>query len=183
MLVNTAAPTDSTNEKQNQTKEENPVISPDGKHTAYLVQTNQPMISTGLGDALHNQIWLKSNSETDSILLIDSRNSENMEMVLGSINGLKFAPDGDYLYFKSNAWATSDAIHRVNIKTHEESFVTAGNTLDIVINGKFKGYLIVSKHKYYPQGGSYDDFWLLSPDGKEIKNLGDTMPDSEYPIR
>jgi hypothetical protein len=39
--------------------------------------------------------------------------------------------------------------------------------------GKFRGCLIVLKHKYFPEGGSYDWFWLLKPDGEEIAPLGD----------
>ncbi|MEY4590739.1 MAG: hypothetical protein RL497_2815, partial [Pseudomonadota bacterium] len=36
----------------------------------------------------------------------------------------------------------------------------------------YKGYLVVQKHKYFLSGGSYDFYWLVSAEGKEVAAVG-----------
>ena len=55
-----------------------------------------------------------------------------------------------------------------------ERFLTDGNSLEVLQkseDGGYDGYLIVKKHKYFFEGGSYDWYWLLTPDGEEVGPL------------
>jgi hypothetical protein len=35
-------------------------------------------------------------------------------------------------------------------------------------SGNFKGYLLVSRHRYHPEGGSYDEHYLVTPTGAVV---------------
>ncbi len=85
--------------------------------------------------------------------------------------------DGDYIYVEASAWATSPAVHQVNIKTRAERFVVDGGVQSIIRTGPYRGMLLVGRHKYHPgpQFGSYDPVDVVRPDGEVIL----TVPGSE----
>ena len=80
---------------------------------------------------------------------------------------LYLSPDAKNLYFNSAAWATSGAIHSLNIATGAVKFISAGELACVVLSGEYQGDLIVMKHQYFVQGGSHDDLYLVGTDGKE----------------
>ncbi|MFS7186055.1 hypothetical protein AB6848_11340 [Serratia proteamaculans] len=106
--------------------------------------------------------------------------------ITGITNVIYNELSGD-LYFMSDAWATSGAIHKLDKKTwmnvlefssmptqKEVGYITDGNSLYLIRSGKYSGHLIVSKHKYRKAGGSYDPYFLVTIDGKELKEIGET---------
>jgi len=146
------------------------VLSPD-KHFAVFVQAAPgAKISTGLGDAAPNQVWLLDTRTLQTTRLVVSRPSDDMKQVLGGLNSPTFSANGREVYFLSSAWATSDAVHAVDVRTHTVRFVCDGNTLCVIRQGRYQGDLVVNKHKYHPNGGgSYEANWLVSPSGRELK--------------
>ena len=62
---------------------------------------------------------------------------------------------------------TSGAVHVVEVATRRTRFVAAGNSLEVVPSGHYAGCLLVSQHRYWMAGGSYDWTWLLSARGSE----------------
>ena len=82
---------------------------------------------------------------------------------------MQFSPDSKTLYFATSAWATSGAIHAIDVNGKNLRFITAGNEYHVVTHGKYRGDLIVNQHRYHDQGGSYDWDWLFTPQGKQIK--------------
>ena len=38
--------------------------------------------------------------------------------------------------------------------------------------------MAIKKHKYLVAGGSYDSYWLVEADGKEIGKVGDSKDDA-----
>lgn len=78
--------------------------------------------------------------------------------------------DGGYVYQQVCRWVTSGDIIQVRLSDGRRKEVTAGNSLAVIRNGPWRGYLLVSKHKYKlgNQGGSYDATWVVRPDGKEM---------------
>jgi hypothetical protein len=85
-----------------------------------------------------------------------------------------FSPNGRWVYFLSPAWATSTAVHAVDVASGQERFVAPGNSLNVLYRGKYAGHLLVSQHRYFLGSGSYDWFWLIAPDGKEVGPVGET---------
>lgn len=134
------------------------VLSPDGKQVVFVRD---------------DTLWLMDVTGNNAHAIVVSAENEAVKQHLTELNNPRFSLDGHSVYFLSAAWVTSDAVHVVDLATHQQHFVTDGNSLELVPAGKYKGYLIVSKHKYHQGGGSYEDFWLVSPKGKAIKSLGE----------
>ncbi len=139
-----------------------------------LKDTDKPLISTGAGDATNNELWLKYSDGTEE-LLVSSHSAEDIKDVIAFIQNPQFSLDKKKIYFMSAAWATSYSIHVVDIETKNEHFVCDGNSLKVIQSGLYAGDLIVNKYKYYgaPNYGSYDDYYIVTPEGQEIKDIGD----------
>lgn len=78
--------------------------------------------------------------------------------------------NGGYIYQQVCHWATSGDIVQVRISDGRRREVTSGNSLAVIRNGPWRGFLLIRKHKYYtaPKFGSYDSMWVIRPDGKEM---------------
>lgn len=155
-------------------KDSMPVLSWNRKYVACIRKTTGSKYMSNDFDS--SQIWLFKLDSNKSELLIQSKaDSMNaMSVLRGGFDALQFSLDSRYLYFLSEAWTMSMAVHRVDIETKKDQFLSDGNSLYIIPNGADAGDLIVLKHKYhnYNGTGSYDDNWLLAPDGTEIKDIG-----------
>ncbi|MDD2775153.1 MAG: hypothetical protein PHU06_04280 [Gallionella sp.] len=150
------------------------VLSPDGKRVAYVRLYQDPKRQFGDPDE-KCELWLTDiEGKSPQLLLQNKGETGPVEERLAYFNHLKFTPDGKSLYFLSAAWATSNAVHLIDLTTKQEHFVTAGNSLDLITKGKYAGYLVLSLHKYYQRSGSYDHYWLVTPDGREIKVVAKT---------
>jgi hypothetical protein len=43
----------------------------------------------------------------------------------------------------------------------------------VVRSGEYRDCLLVARHRYFIGGGTYNWFWLLRPDGKEVGRWGE----------
>jgi hypothetical protein len=43
----------------------------------------------------------------------------------------------------------------------------------VVRSGEYRDCLLVARHRYFIGGGTYNWFWLLRPDGKEVGPVGE----------
>lgn len=146
---------------------------PDRTHIAFIKGTTAKPIPTGSGDAPADQVWLAEADGRVPTLLVTSRDVPDVKNILGGLTAPCFAPSGRTVYFLSQAYAVSDAVHAVDVATKAVRFVCAGNTVEVVTKGVFRGDLIVQQHRYRAgEGGAYDDFWLINPRGKDIKHIG-----------
>lgn len=135
-----------------------PSLSPSGEKIVFIHKNGRSQI-----------VLLDLTSKAREVILnekADAEASKNMQ----EFSNLTFSDD-TMIYFSTVAWVTSNAIHRLNIQTLKSSFVTDGNDYVVIKSGKMKGYLIVNKHKYKADGGSYDDDWLVSPSGQTIQKV------------
>jgi len=176
-------------------KDSAPVISLDGKKVVFLRKSNkeaylavgapEDYLQSGPDGILADQVWIVDIDGKNEKMLARDRNPDddgfdkfNGADVIAHIddNSLKFSPDSKSVYFISSAWVTSGGLHSVNIDGSNEHFVTAANTLDRILDrGEYKGDLVISQHRYFLGGGSYDWYYVFSPDGKEIGPLGDDL--------
>lgn len=150
-----------------------PVLAPNGKQVAFIRATPGKIISTGSGDNEATELWIIGSDGSKPTMLIRGRDSQDMKQVIAGIGGADFSPDGKLLYFVCSAWATSGAVHVIDLATQKERFFTDGSSLEAVPNGEYKGCLLIQKHKYFLGGGSYDWYWLIKPDGTEVGPVGE----------
>ncbi|HSI15570.1 MAG TPA: hypothetical protein VK961_26225 [Chthoniobacter sp.] len=150
-----------------------PVLAPDGKQVAFIRGTPGKVIPTGSGDSEATELWMIGIDGSKPTMLLRGRESQDMKQVVAGIAGAEFSPDGKLLYFVCSAWATSGAVHVIDLATHKDRFFTDGSSLEAVPNGDYKGCLLIQKHKYFIGGGSYDWYWLLKPDGSEVGPVGE----------
>lgn len=154
--------------------EVNEVVTAPGGRTNYYIKTlpdrNKSGDPTMVIEATYNQ---NSSSNT----LLTSKPASDPKQNLDGFSHLFLSPDGRTLYFQTEAWATSNAVHAITIATKQVSFVAAGEIACVVLAGQYQGDLVIEQHRYFVQGGSYDSLWLFDPSGKELGLVAqDTNP-------
>lgn len=119
-----------------------------------------------------DELWIKYPDGREE-KLITSKPDENLEKNIGAIWSADKSPDETKVYFLTEAWVTSGAVHVISLKDKTDTYLCAGNSLNVVKSGTYKGYLVVNKHRYLKGGGSYDHNFLVDENGKEVKDLGE----------
>lgn len=148
-------------------------LSPDGRTIAYVDGTPDRLIAAGAGESQATELRTIGVDGKNARLLVRGRDAEKPEEVLADFTDPQFSPDGQRIYFLSSAWAVSGAVHAVEVATGREWFVIPGNSLEVVARGEYAGHLLVSQHRYFLIAGTYDWFWLFTPDGKEVGPVGE----------
>lgn len=150
-----------------------PVISPDGKYIVFIRAIPGKKIPTGSGDADATDLWQIRADGKEPITLVRSKSNDKMETNLAGFTKPQFSGDGKLVYFLSEAWTTSAALHVVDTTNGKEHFVCAALDFEVIASGEYRDHLLVQQHRYFIGGGSYDWFWLLKPDGKEVGPVGE----------
>ena len=106
-------------------------------------------------------------------MLVRAKDSDKIESVLAGFSKPQFSTNGRFVFFLSDAWATSGALHVVDTTNGKEHYVCPGLDFEIIASGEYRDCLLVAQHRYFIGGGTYDWFWLLRPDGKEVGPVGE----------
>jgi dipeptidyl aminopeptidase/acylaminoacyl peptidase len=154
-------------------KDSAPVLAPDGKWVAFVRTVDGKKIATGSDEMDPTELWQVRVDGKEASLLLRCRESPKPESLIAAFETLQFSANGKLLYFVTPAWATSGAVHVVDTTNRKERYLFAGNNLKVVPAGEYKDCLLVQQHRYFVGGGSYDWFWLLRPDGKEVGPVGE----------
>jgi len=150
-----------------------PVLSPDGRTIAFIRETPADSVEILIGPEEATELWTIRVDGSDARMLLKGRSAEIAGEALAQFQSPRFSPDGQRIYFLSAAWANSSAVHVLDLSTGSERFLVAGNSLDVLPAGDYAGFLVVSQHRYFLGGGSYDWYWLVNPEGKEVDPIGE----------
>jgi len=151
----------------------NTVLSPDKKWIVFVRTVPRRKIPTGSGAADATELWQIRADGKEPATLVRSKAGDKMEDVLAGFSNPQFSTDGKLVYFLSEAWTTSGALHVVDTTNGKEHFVCPAAEFEVVPSGEYRDNLLVQQHRYFIGGGSYDWFWLLKPDGREIGPVGE----------
>lgn len=155
-------------------RDSGPVLAPDGKWVVFVRKVDGKKISTGSVDEVDpTELWQVRTDGKEATLLVKCRESEKLESVIAAFESLQFSTNGKLVYFVTPAWTTSGAVHVVDTTNRKERYLFPGNGLKVATAGEYKDCLLVQQHRYFVGGGSYDWYWLLRPDGKEVGPVGE----------
>ena len=150
-----------------------PALSPDGKWIGFVRTIPGKEISTGSGNAEATELWQIRVDGKNPSALVRPKGSDKMETILAGFSTPRFSTNGKLIYFLSEAWSTSGALHVVDTTNSKEHFICPGLEFEVVRSGEYRDCLLVAQHRYFIGGGSYDWFWLLRADGKEVGPVGE----------
>lgn len=142
-----------------------PAWSPDGRLLAYAKKTKGRIVSTGVGDMEAGELWTVRADGTGNRMLFRGRESERVEGTIAGVSAPRFSPDGRRIYVFGSAWATSGTVWAVNADGSGARFLTSGNSLEVVPEGPYRGHLLLTKHEYLDEAGSWDPLYLCRPNG------------------
>ena len=151
-----------------------PSLSPDGRTVVFVRRTPGRLVPAASGDAEATELWTVGVDGAGGRMRLRGRAADDPRATLAGLQAPKFSPDGRTVYFLSAAWATSGAVHALDLATGAARYVAPGNSLEVIARGEYRGHLIVSQHRYFLGGGSYDWLWVLTPGGREVGPIGDT---------
>jgi len=160
-------------------RDSNPVLAPDSKWVAFVRKVDGNKIATGSDEVEPTELWQVRVDGKELSMLVRCRESKKMESLIGGFENLQFSADGKLLYFVTAAWVTSGAVHVVDTTNRKERYVFPGNDIKVVKSGEYKDCLLVQQHRYFVGGGSYNWYWLLRADGKEVGAVGEDTSNFE----
>lgn len=133
-------------------------LSPDGRWNVYI------------SDA--DELWLADAKGQTQRRLLAPRPADDPKRNLTGFNNPAFSPDGRALYVLATGWATSDALHRIELDTGRPRFLSDANDFKVIAQGPYAGKLAVLRHTYRAQGGSDDVWYLIAEDGRKLRRIG-----------
>jgi len=163
-------------------RDSDPLLAPDGRHVVFTrsgppssAMDNCSPDSKKPANAI--SLWIADDSGAHAAMLAVGHAADKPEDAICAFNNKAFDSSGRRLYFSTPAWATSGATHVIDLGTGQQQFFVAGDLAKVLASCSDDQHVddvIVSQHRYFVFGGSYDWYWLFGPDGKEIGPVGES---------
>ncbi len=104
-----------------------PNLSADGKKVVFVHGTPTRKADTGLGDLELTELWIArvDRKEPPKRVLVGHPCSftPGPNMVMAGFAKPQFSPDGERVYFMAETWATSAAVHVLDLATGQTKFL------------------------------------------------------------
>jgi len=155
-------------------KDSDPNLSPDGKLVVFVRDTPERLVKV-FGSPVHaDELWVIDSDGTHAHMIArGGMLVPGQGFPAAGMMTPQFGPDGRTVFFVGAGGVSGAVIYRLNLADRRVRLVTWGHSMEVLREGAARGCLIVDKHKYFLQGGSYDWYWLLTPGGKEVGPIGE----------
>jgi hypothetical protein len=154
-----------------------PVLSPDSMRVVFLrTIAAKPPADCSSDAANAVELWSVNADGGGTRRLLAVHADPAPEKSICAFDNAQFSSSGRLLYFETPAWATSGAIHVLDLSTGKERFFIAGDGVKVLAtcrDPKYRDDIIAGQHRYFVFSGSYDWDFLFTPDGEEVGPLGD----------
>ncbi|WBW96347.1 hypothetical protein [Oceanirhabdus sp. W0125-5] len=117
-------------------------------------------------------------SDGSDKLLVESKQDGDMTKLIADILDPMSSLDKTKVYFETPVWATTNAIHMYDFITDTEKFITDGLLVEVIKDGKYKGYLLVEK-RIEGDNGYYVNRVAVDNNGNEIAVIEDNTPSTK----
>lgn len=157
-----------------------PHLSPDGEQIVFIRGTPGSTVETPtVVEIEKTELWIIRTDGKDARLLLRGGTRQNSNGVpMADFKSPQFAPNGQSIYFLSMAAVVTDLAYAIDLKSDQLREICGANSLLVVRKGTYAGDLVVTQHRYFIGGGSYDWAWLVDSEGKDIGPLGDPRDDN-----
>ena len=167
-----------------------PILHPNGEWI-YFVRSFEGELKNEAKDGkvpedviLKMELWRINVDGTDEKMLYQNSKAaidHPSRYAYASLDNIQISPNGDKIYFETAQWVTSDALNVMDPDGSNVKMLGPGNDTKIVLSARtfddgeksYEGYIVTAQHRYWFYGGSYDWYYLFTPDlKKEIAPLG-----------
>ncbi len=160
-------------------KDYDPSLSLDEKYVVFARGVGGPLFREGpqpRGPKERSELWVVGSDGSNARPLFSG------EVKYGNFRYVHFsAPhlssDDRYVFFFVPLAATCDGLVRLDLRTTQVKVLTPAIGLTMLGGSSYRGYLLVQRRVEVPvsgegQGGAIYPFWLYSPDGQPIREIG-----------
>src|SRR5580658_4424441 len=121
-----------------------PSLSFDNKRVVFVRRTPNYVIGTGRDETDANEIWVAATDGVTSPKRVLAGHPGAFEpganMILAGFGRPQFSPGGQRIYFTADTWATSEAIHMLDLATGGTPFLYKVLDVEVIRSGGYKGY-------------------------------------------
>lgn len=162
------------------------VLSPDGKKEAIVAELESIYREeSGEGCWLHCRAIGVRNVDSIAYRMIvkQKENWDDPKFNLKDFSNLHWDTQTEYVYFESEGWVTSPAIHRVNVETAKENYVSPGWIVGVAQQGKYADHLVCWKSAISKGRGRYLFVAIVNPvyavQTAQWENVDENLSDEE----
>jgi len=149
-----------------------PSLSPDGKLVVFVRHTPGQTVTVGWGETEARELWVIGVDAMNARLLARGAKKVPWTDTLAQLDRPQFLSDSRRVVFGSALAVVHGTVNLVDIDTGQIRRIGGGNFSEVVREGRYRDNLIVIQHRYFLQGGSYDWYWVVDLDGKEVGPIG-----------
>jgi hypothetical protein len=161
--------------------DEDASLSADSKQVVFVRRTPDYAIDTGRGDTNSNELWIASLAPVGKAHRVLRGQSGTFKtdntLTVAGFYLPRFSAGSLRIYFMAQTWATSDAIHVLNLATGKTTFLDSGHSVEPVYSGQFQNYVILRTDVMPRGGGHVTDYWLFDRTGKRTDWAGRETPE------
>ena len=143
--------------------------SPDGRWVAFI----RAYPASGADGTGRTELRVVARAGGDERILARSGETCGENPRLDGLSNPQFLGDSRQIVFESLFVVTSGSVQRVSTDGGACRYIAAANDVLVVRGGEYRDALILSQHRYFLGGGSYDWYWLFDVEGREVGPIGD----------